>query len=67
MLAQMVTDAEQGLTVRTTATVGELLERWFELASRDFSPKTIKETRGMIDRYIATSTRARGVVEVALQ
>jgi hypothetical protein len=27
-LAEMVTEAERGLTVRTTATVGELLEAW---------------------------------------
>jgi hypothetical protein len=48
----MVTEAERGLTVRTTATVGELLEAWFEFASPDFSPKTVKETRGYIDRSL---------------
>ena len=53
-LAEMVTEAERGLTVRTTATVGELLEAWFEFATPDFSPKTVKETQGHIDR----STRA---------
>ena len=52
LLAEMVHDAERGLSVRTTATVGELLEAWFELAKRDFSPKTVVETRGMIDRYL---------------
>jgi len=36
-LAEMVTEAERGLTVRTTATVGELLEAWFEFAAPDFS------------------------------
>ena len=41
-LAEMVTEAERGLTVRTTATVGELLEAWFEFAAPDFSPKTVK-------------------------
>jgi hypothetical protein len=51
----MVTEAERGLTVRTTATVGELLEAWFEFASPDFSPKTVKETRGYIDRSTKTS------------
>ncbi len=44
LLAEMVLDAQRGLTVRTTATVGELLEAWFELASTDFSPKTVKGT-----------------------
>ena len=38
--------------VRTTATVGELLTAWFEFASPDFSPKTVKETRGLIDRNL---------------
>ena len=52
LLAEMVTDAERGVTARTSATVGELLEQWFELASRDFSPKTVKETRGFIDRNL---------------
>ncbi len=52
LLAQMVLDDKQGLSVRTTATVGELLQAWFELAQHDFSPKTVKETQGMIDRYL---------------
>ena len=52
VLNEMVAGAEQGLSVRTSATVGELLERWFEFASRDFSPKTVKETRGFIDRNL---------------
>jgi len=38
-LAAMVTEPERGLTVRTTATVGELLETWFEFAAPDFSPR----------------------------
>ena len=52
LLAEMVLEAERGLAVRTTATVGELLEEWFELARHDFSPKTVRETRGMMDRYL---------------
>lgn len=52
VLNEMVTEAEQDLSVRTSATVGELLERWFEFAARDFSPKTVKETRGFIDRNL---------------
>ncbi len=51
-LANMVTDAERGLSVRTNATAGELLEAWFDQAVRDFSPKTVKETRGFIDRNL---------------
>ena len=51
-LAEMVTEAERGMTVRTTATAGELLEAWFAFAAPDFSPKTVKETRGYIDRSL---------------
>src|SRR5215204_5021133 len=49
---EMVTDADRGLWVRTNATAGELIEAWFEHAAGDFSPKTVKETRGFIDRNL---------------
>ncbi|MCP4967117.1 MAG: site-specific integrase [bacterium] len=52
VLAEMVTEAERGLTPRSASTVGELLEAWFELAAADFSPTTVKETRGFIDRSL---------------
>jgi len=58
-LAEMVTEAERGLTARTTATVGELLDAWFEFASPDFSPKTVKETRGYIDRSLMPALGSR--------
>ena len=58
----MVTDAELGLSARTSATVAELVERWFEFAAREFSPKTVKGTRGMIDRYV---TPALGAVTLS--
>jgi integrase len=48
----MVLDAQRGLAVRTAATVGELLEAWFDLARYDFSPKTVRETRGVLDHYL---------------
>jgi integrase len=51
-LAELVTNAERGLLVRTNATTGELIEAWFEQAAGDFSPKTVKETRGFIDRNL---------------
>jgi hypothetical protein len=35
VLAEMVTDADRGPSVRTNATVGELIEAWFEHAARD--------------------------------
>lgn len=49
---EMVTDADRGLSVRTNATAGELIEAWFKYATGDFSPKTVKETRGFIDRNL---------------
>ena len=52
VLNEMVSEAERGLAVRSSATVGELLEAWFEMAKGDFSPSTVKETRGFIDRNL---------------
>ena len=52
VLNEMISEAERGLSVRTSATVGDLLERWFDFAARDFSPKTVKGTRGFIDRNL---------------
>lgn len=63
-LAEMVTEAERGLTVRTTATVGELLEAWFEFAAPDFSPKTVKETRGYIDRSLMPALGSRRLAKL---
>ena len=36
----------------THATVGELLERWLAVASPDWSPKTVLETRRFLDRLV---------------
>jgi integrase len=52
MLNEMVVEAERGLTARTTATVGELLDRWLEMARTDFSPKTTREVSGYIERNL---------------
>ncbi len=57
-LNEMVSDAERGLVVRTNATTGELIEAWFEHAAGDFSPKTVKETRGFIDRNLLPAVGA---------
>jgi|GEM_PF-1045877 len=51
-LAEMITDADKGLAVRTNASVGDLLEAWFEMAAPGFSPKTAMETRGLLDRSL---------------
>ena len=51
-LAQMVLEAEGGHNHRASTTVGELLDAWLAQASRDFSPKTVLETSGFIERTI---------------
>lgn len=52
MLAEMIVEAERGTLARTSATVGDLLETWFEFAAQEFSPKTVRETRGFMDRNL---------------
>jgi integrase len=52
VLAAMVVDADRGAIARTSATLGQLLDEWLEQAERDFSPKTVRETRGFIERTI---------------
>ena len=56
VLNEMISEAERGLSVRTSATVGDLLERWFDFAARDFSPKTA--LRG--ERWLAASDSVGG-------
>lgn len=51
-LAEMVTEAERGLTARTAATVGEVLETWFEFAAPEFSPEDGRGDAGYIDRSL---------------
>ena len=50
VLSRMVADADHGGFARTSATVGDLLERWFAQAREDYSPKTVLETRSYLDR-----------------
>lgn len=52
LLNEMVVKAERGLEAKTTTTVGELLDRWFEVARNDFSPKTVREVHGFIERNL---------------
>jgi integrase len=51
-LAAMVTQAAEGRLSASRATVGSLLEEWFAQAGPEFSPKTAKETRGVLDRHL---------------
>ncbi len=50
VLSRMVAEADQGAFARTSATVGDLLERWFAHVRDDYSPKTVRETRSYLDR-----------------
>ncbi len=47
VLNEMVVAAERGSLAKTRVTFGELVEKWFEHAERSFSPKTVRETRGV--------------------
>ncbi|MEO1057808.1 MAG: site-specific integrase [Actinomycetota bacterium] len=63
-LAEMITEAERGMMARTTARVGELLDAWFDFAAPDFSPKTVKETRGYIDRSLMPALGSRRLAKL---
>ena len=51
-LAAFVTEVGHGVPADTVTTVGELLDAWFAQARGDFSPSTILETQGIIDRKL---------------
>jgi integrase len=51
-LVTLLYSAQQGALSRSTATVADLLNAWFEHARPDLSPKTVRETRGYIDRNL---------------
>lgn len=44
--------------------MGELLETWFEFAAPDFSPKTVKETRGYIDRSLLPTLGSKSLAKL---
>ena len=51
-LTTLLHGVQEGAVSRSRATVGDLLEAWFEHASADLSPKTVRETRGYLDRNL---------------
>jgi integrase len=51
-LAKLLVEVNEGRASRTTATVAELLDAWLEHAERGFSPKTVLETRGFVERTL---------------
>lgn len=64
VLAEMVTEAERRSLARTTGTVGDLIEAWFAFAAPDFSPKTVKEARGYIDRSLLPTLGSRPLAKL---
>jgi len=52
VMSELVAAADAGGHGRVGTTVGHLLERWFAEAKAGFSPKTVKETRGYLDRTL---------------
>lgn len=52
-LAKALIDAGESAAAGSSATVNTLLDAWQEVGAASWSPSTIKETRGMIDRYLA--------------
>ena len=51
-LAALVTQVGHGIPTDTATTVGQLLDAWFAQAKGDFSPSTVYETNGIIERYL---------------
>ncbi|MEJ7799915.1 MAG: site-specific integrase [Ilumatobacter sp.] len=41
-----------------------MLEAWFEFATPDFSPKTVKETRGYIDRSLMPALESKSLARL---
>jgi integrase len=51
-LAALAHEVNEKSVTRSRATVGDLLEAWFDHARDDLSPKTVRETRGYLDRNL---------------
>ena len=52
-LARLLVEVGAGAHTGSDVTFGELLERWFEMRSPDWSPKTVLEHRRFIDKRLA--------------
>lgn len=51
-LAAMVDIAGRGPTIGARTTVGELLERWYAVASSGWAPTTVRQTRSVLNRQL---------------
>lgn len=63
-LAQLMVDVGKGLLPSTSATVGLLLERWFEHAETRLSPTTLRGYRRLAKQRIIPRFGARKLAEV---
>lgn len=52
LLSRMLSEVHGGQHGGPDVSMGELFERWYELASPDWSPKTALETRRYLDNYL---------------
>ncbi len=52
MLIRLLAEVCAGRHSGPDVTMAELLEQWFAVASPDWSPKTVVETRRFIDNYV---------------
>jgi integrase len=51
-LTRLLTEVQSGRHNGPDVTMGELLDRWYKVATPDWSPKTVVETRRFIENYI---------------
>lgn len=68
-LLELVAVANVAPAVGARTTVAELLERWFATSAPNWAPTTVRNTRSIIDRYLAPGlgpTRVRDLTTVAI-
>lgn len=51
-LANLIAEVDRGLAAGTDATVNDLIERWLEVASPNWSPSTLVQTKSAIRTHI---------------
>jgi integrase len=51
-LANLIAEVDRGLAAGTDATVNDLIERWLEVASPNWSPSTLVQTKSAIHTHI---------------
>ncbi|MGH8985773.1 MAG: tyrosine-type recombinase/integrase [Acidimicrobiia bacterium] len=51
-VARLVTEVDDGNHRTASGSAGDLLERWFEVASPEWSPVTVRQHRSVLDRHL---------------